>query len=430
MRLPKFIADKRSVTRKHSPLARVLTILLILAVTSPAMAAKKKDNAAKTGGNWKTYRGKAGPSGWRCNVIQPDPKDAGPDGINLHDWDGDGDLDVFVNYEEGAYSRLYFNPGKAKLRDLWSDYIEFKHGKCEDSGIGDLDNDGDIDYIANGGWIYFNPGKGDLRDVSKWVKMTLFNAEARVPTVADVDGDGLNDLIVGARAWYKQPVEGKHEAKNWKSYSLGKAIWPMNCFVYDMDKDGDDDIVVQDRRKETFWFVNPGKDKVTAEWPRKTLYAKKDSMFMAIGDVNNDKIDDFVLADQKRKNIHILLRTNKTGDPNVTKIILDQPKDKTGKNGGYFPKGVAVMELDGDPGKKEILIVPKSGDIWFASCSGDSLKAKNWKTTSLEMPGAETRKKMDNAFLGDIDGDGDLDIVTTEENGGWGVLWFENPAKK
>ena len=94
------------------------------------------------------------------NVIQPDPKNHGPDGFNHHDWDGDGDLDAFVNFEEGGYSRLYFNPGKAKIRELWADYIEFKkHGKCEDSGIGDLDNDGDIDYIANGGHVYFNPGK-------------------------------------------------------------------------------------------------------------------------------------------------------------------------------------------------------------------------------------------------------------------------------
>jgi hypothetical protein len=37
---------------------------------------------------------------------------------------------------------------------------------------------------------------------------------------------------------------------------------------------------------------------------------------------------------------------------------------------------------------------------------------------------------MDNAWLGDLDGDGDLDVATTEENGGWGVIWFENPSKK
>jgi arylsulfatase A-like enzyme len=107
---------------------------------------------------WKQHAGKPGPSGWRCNIIQPDPEDHGPDGVNIHDWDDDGDLDLFVNYEEGKYSRLYFNPGKTDVRKIWSEYVEFKHGKCEDSGMGDLDGDGDLDYIANGGWIYFNPG--------------------------------------------------------------------------------------------------------------------------------------------------------------------------------------------------------------------------------------------------------------------------------
>ena len=34
---------------------------------------------------------------------------------------------------------------------------------------------------------------------------------------------------------------------------------------------------------------------------------------------------------------------------------------------------------------------------------------------------------MDNAWLSDLDYDGDLDVITTEENGGWGVIWFENP---
>ena len=373
---------------------------------------------------WQQYRGKAGPSQWRCHVIQPDPKDHGPDGINLHDWDGDGDLDMFVNAEEGKYSRLYFNPGPGHVRDLWSEYIQFEHGKCEDSGMGDLDNDGDIDYIANGGWVYFNPGAAQARVASQWTPMTLFDQERRVPTVADVDGDGLNDLIVGAQAWYKQPVQDKHDAANWLMYTIGKNRWPMNCIMMDVDKDGDTDMVVPDRGVEICWYVNPGQGKVTAPWQRKTLHTHHEPMFMVVADVNGDTIDDFVITGGSQgelaEKLIVLLRTNRRGEPTFKEILIDQPGDS-------FPKGVAVMELDGDLSKAEILIIPKQGDIWTATYTGDSTQASRWTAASLTMPGAETRKKMDNAWLGDLDGDGDLDVVTTEENGGWGVIWFENP---
>jgi hypothetical protein len=37
---------------------------------------------------WKVFAGDAGSSGWRVNVLQPDPNDERPDGFNHHDWDG------------------------------------------------------------------------------------------------------------------------------------------------------------------------------------------------------------------------------------------------------------------------------------------------------------------------------------------------------
>jgi hypothetical protein len=37
--------------------------------------------------------------------------------------------------------------------------------------------------------------------------------------------------------------------------------------------------------------------------------------------------------------------------------------------------------------------------------------------------------KLDDIQLLDLDADGDLDVLTTEERTGWGVVWFENPAR-
>jgi len=388
-----------------SIITKGLFSVLILSVTISAQSQSA----------WQKYRGEAGTSGWRCHVIQPDPHDDGPDGINLYDWDGDGDTDLFSNAEEGHYSRLYFNPGKDDMRNVWSDFIEFRHGQCEDSGIGDLDNDGYPDYVANGGWIFFNPGEENVRDTSKWIRMTLFDHEQRVPTVADVDGDGLSDLIVGAQEWYRQPVTGKHEAANWNKYRIGRNRWPMNCIIYDVDKDNDIDIVVPDRGVEVCWYVNPGRERITDTWERKTIHPFL-PMFMTIADINSDNMDDFIVAGDS--SLLILLRTKKTGIPIFNQVLIPR--------GG---KGVAVLDLDGHPDRKEILVIPEyDGEIWFAIYNGDPREIKNWRDVSINIPGAETRRKKDNAWLEDIDKDGDLDILTTEENGGWGIIWFENPG--
>lgn len=372
---------------------------------------------------WQTLSGLPGEDGWSCHTIHPDPEDNGPDGINLHDWDGDGHLDVLSNAEEGAFSRLYFNPGPDQVRSVWNDYIEFAHGKCEDSGIGDLDGDGDPDYVANGGWVFFNPGPEQARDKSKWRRMTLFDHERRVPTVLDVDGDGLNDLIAGAQEWYRQPKKEKHVASNWTKFTIGENRWPMNCLQNDVDLDGDLDLVVPDRGVEVCWYENPGFGKIHQTWQRHQLHPHHEPMFMAVADLNGDDLSDFIITGGSKgayaNKLVILIRSGNDSTPRFKQVVLAQPE-------GSFPKGVTVLTSK-DNMPPTIFVIPKQGSPWTATAQGNPEDAASWIVKAIKIPGDETRLKMDNAWQGDLDGDGDTDIVTTEENGGWGVIWFENP---
>ena len=167
---------------------------------------------------------------------------------------------------------------------------------------------------------------------------------------------------------------------------------------------------------------------MTEKWQRHRLHDYTHPMFMAVGDIDQDGVGDFAIASGEEgkgkyhRKLIVLLRTNRSGKPTYNEIIIDQPC-------GNFPKGVAILDLDGDPQQQEILVTPKQGPIWSASFRGDPSDPANWTATPIETPGANTRTKMDNVYLGDLDGDGDQDVITTEENSGWGVIWFENPGK-
>ncbi|MFK8014915.1 MAG: CRTAC1 family protein [Gammaproteobacteria bacterium] len=152
------------------------------------------------------------------------PEIIGP-GAALFDYDGDGDLDLYLIQAGGPVvsdtlrqtNQLYRND----LQDGAPRFVNVtKQAGVGDAGYGmgvatgDIDNDGDVDfYVTNFGAnaLYVNQGNGRFLETgaAAGVAHAGWGASA---AFADYDGDGLLDLFV--THYVANPVTGNRSCKN------------------------------------------------------------------------------------------------------------------------------------------------------------------------------------------------------------------------
>jgi enediyne biosynthesis protein E4 len=161
--------------------------------------------------------------------------------VRSADITGDGFPDLFVG--GGAIAGQYPFPSRSYLltfsNNKYEDVTEeiapdlVKPGMVKDAQFGDINNDGLIDLVVVGEWmgvkIFINEG-GTFRDASEEYGTSDLLGWWYSVAIADLNGDGLNDLVVGNLG-----LNTKFSASQEK---------PFNVFANDFDKNGTIDIVL------------------------------------------------------------------------------------------------------------------------------------------------------------------------------------------
>ncbi|MFO0910896.1 MAG: CRTAC1 family protein [Isosphaeraceae bacterium] len=129
-------------------------------------------------------------------------------GVAVFDFDGDGDLDLFVcggsRIHEGRVARaegpwLFRNDGQGRWADVTARSGLVWTGWAQGTAVADYDADGDLDlFVAQHGpdTLWRNEGGGTFRDVTQAAGLVADPYWGVSATWGDADGDGWPDLYV------------------------------------------------------------------------------------------------------------------------------------------------------------------------------------------------------------------------------------------
>lgn len=223
-------------------------------------------------------------------------------GVAIFDFDNDGKLDLYfatgntipILPEQSVPNRLYKNLGGGRYLDVTERSGLGFRGYCHGVVAGDIDNDGDQDiFLCNygGDALFLNKGDGTFADITRSAGINQPDTWSSSAAFLDFDNDGKLDLYVSRYGDWQWPRDDRFcgdAARKIRRYCSPKELRPVRHVLYrnlgdhrftdvtvaagvgradghgfgvvaaDLDGDGRVDLYVANDQDPNFVFLNTG----------------------------------------------------------------------------------------------------------------------------------------------------------------------------
>lgn len=335
--------------------------------------------------------------------------------VALGDLNGDGHLDIIQENSGQSYFYLNDQQGNFPFSFAFGDNQNTHNGIA----VADLNGDGNLDIVQSNGvpakasYIYFNNGRGSFDDP------IAFGSNNFDPTVAvaDLDGDSDLDIIQGNRG---------QQSKIYLNVQLSSIVGDRILFGWtnanahsialaDLDGNGFLDIVQGNFGPSYVYWNHSAANNDDINFQHEQFGSGGSTWSVAVGDLNSNSMPDVVQSNSRDVSNNRQL----TGAKRASLIFFDRNTDNfTSFGDGYDTFSLALGDLDND-GNLDIVQgnLGASSRIYRNEGTKESPYFPNSKPFGNIFPNPKSRigDCLDGFFstvaLGDLNRDGNLDIV-------------------